>query len=160
MNLLHTLANATASCVVLLTGDYHYADLKVARPGQGSAYADMLASGRLAKNVFQAMASGMTTSTARYTGQPCEGSYREDLVGLRPLGRCGSRGRTGAVSAAAGAAAWHCDVILGAPASSCCPCLPCLPCVCVLPPLWTSGPLGDQHRSTSACRPTLSDRTV
>jgi hypothetical protein len=33
------------------------------------------------------MASGMSSSTAHHSGQQCEGSYREDLVGLRPLGR-------------------------------------------------------------------------
>lgn len=34
------------------------------------------------------MASGMTYSTAKYSGEPCGGSYREDKVGLRPLGAC------------------------------------------------------------------------
>lgn len=29
VNLLHTLANATSGCVVVLTGDYHYSDIKV-----------------------------------------------------------------------------------------------------------------------------------
>lgn len=36
------------------------------------------------------MGSGMTYSTAEHEGpkQKCEGSYREDLAGLRPLGKC------------------------------------------------------------------------
>ena len=36
----------------------------------------------------QVMASGMTDSTARYENSPCNGTYREDLMGLRPLGSC------------------------------------------------------------------------
>jgi alkaline phosphatase D len=39
-------------------------------------------------NLLQAMASGMTFSTAEHKALPCEGSFREDLVGLRPGGRC------------------------------------------------------------------------
>ncbi len=42
--------------------------------------------------LLQLMSSGMTTSTAELAadGRPpaCEGSFRDDLVGLRPLGRC------------------------------------------------------------------------
>lgn len=35
------------------------------------------------------MASGMTFSTAaEHQALPCKGSFREDLVGLRPGGRC------------------------------------------------------------------------
>lgn len=30
----------------------------------------------------------MTFSTAEHKTRPCEGSYREDLTGLRPGGRC------------------------------------------------------------------------
>lgn len=39
-------------------------------------------------DLLQAMASGMTFSTAEHKALPCEGSFREDLVGLRPGGRC------------------------------------------------------------------------
>jgi hypothetical protein len=34
------------------------------------------------------MASGLTRSTARSEGLECEGSWLEDTVGLRPLGKC------------------------------------------------------------------------
>ena len=34
------------------------------------------------------MSSGLTSSTAHHSEAGCEGSFREDLVGLRPLGRC------------------------------------------------------------------------
>ena len=37
---------------------------------------------------MQAMASGMTFSTAEHKVLPCEGSFRKDLVGLRPAGPC------------------------------------------------------------------------
>lgn len=36
----------------------------------------------------QVMSSGLTESTAKHGNTPCQGSYLEDLVGLRPLGRC------------------------------------------------------------------------
>ena len=52
MNLLHTLANVSG-CVVVLTGDYHYSDLKVIQPGSEHAYADALHTGRLSKPVYQ-----------------------------------------------------------------------------------------------------------
>lgn len=37
LNLLHTLqrhAAATKGCYIVITGDYHYSDIKVAKPGQ------------------------------------------------------------------------------------------------------------------------------
>jgi alkaline phosphatase D len=37
---------------------------------------------------LQVMSSGMTSSTAHHSDAACEGSFREDLVGLRPLGSC------------------------------------------------------------------------
>ncbi|PNH11115.1 hypothetical protein TSOC_002087 [Tetrabaena socialis] len=43
---------------------------------------------KLKKHVYQLMSSGMTDSTAHHDGAPCAGTYREDVVGLRPLGRC------------------------------------------------------------------------
>lgn len=102
VNFLHTLANASApeeggGCVVVLTGDYHYGDIKIARPivkpGQTSppppAAVQALRLDRLRAPIYQLMASGLTASTAReHQGARCEGSYREDLAGLRPLGKC------------------------------------------------------------------------
>lgn len=57
-------------------------------PGTGSGYAKELRKAALQSPVYQLMASGMTDSTAKHVSKPCEGSFREDLVGLRPLGRC------------------------------------------------------------------------
>ncbi|KAG2450456.1 hypothetical protein HYH02_004958 [Chlamydomonas schloesseri] len=88
LNLLHSLANASSGCVVVLTGDFHYGDIKVVAPGPGTAYADRLKTGKLQKHIYQLMSSGMSSSTAVHDGAPCAGSYREDLLGLRPLGRC------------------------------------------------------------------------
>jgi alkaline phosphatase D len=101
VNFLHTLANTTnekGGCVVVLAGDYHYSDLKVAAPPSSSSSSSpqppaaavrQLRLDRLAKPVYQLMSSGLTDSTAaQHTRQACEGSYREDLAGLRPLGKC------------------------------------------------------------------------
>ncbi|KAG0559152.1 hypothetical protein M758_10G081300 [Ceratodon purpureus] len=58
-NLLHMFTTAPG-CVVVLTGDFHFSDIKV-------------------------MASGLTNNTA--VPAPCEG-FRIDTVGLRPNGAC------------------------------------------------------------------------
>ncbi len=64
INFLHQLANASGQgCVIVLTGDYHYGDLKVAQPGP-SAYASLLLTTQLARPVYQIMSSGMSSSTA------------------------------------------------------------------------------------------------
>ena len=86
-----------SGCVVILTGDYHYADIKVVMPAGNSSnnnsavgqrYQKALLTEGLRRPVWQLMASGMTTSTAQHSSRVCEGSYLEDLVGLRPLGKC------------------------------------------------------------------------
>ena len=41
-----------------------------------------LQASKLGGPVYQLMASGMTNSTA-HPADPCEGTYREDLLGLR-----------------------------------------------------------------------------
>ncbi|KAG1658589.1 hypothetical protein FOA52_016201 [Chlamydomonas sp. UWO 241] len=88
-NLLHSLtASATTGCVLVLTGDYHYSDIKLVRPGSGTGYSSSLQTASLARPLWQFMASGMSPETARHSGTDCKGSYREDLVGLRPLGAC------------------------------------------------------------------------
>lgn len=87
VNLLHTLGNASSGCVVLAVGDYHFADIKLAQPGTNTPYSDILKTGTLNKPVYQLMSSGMTNSTAS-AGAECVRTFREDLVGLRPLGRC------------------------------------------------------------------------
>ena len=57
-------------------------------PGGSKGYSGQLQTEGLPKPVWQFMSSGMTTSTAQHGGTRCEGSFLEDLVGLRPLGTC------------------------------------------------------------------------
>lgn len=52
VNLLHTLANVSG-CTVVLTGDYHYSDLKVIEPGTDAGYSAPLQTARLGKPVYQ-----------------------------------------------------------------------------------------------------------
>ena len=61
---------------------------QLVRPGNSSAYSQQLRTAGLPRPVWQFMSSGMTRSTAQHSGGACEGSYLEDLVGLRPLGKC------------------------------------------------------------------------
>lgn len=61
------------------------------RPAESSALLMLMCQPRLLWCLLvctQAMASGMTFSTAEHKVLPCEGSFREDLVGLRPGGKC------------------------------------------------------------------------
>ena len=95
INLLHTLASsASTGCVIIITGDFHYSDIKVVLPGEGHPYSDQLKTKTLSRPVWQVMSSGMSDSTASSVDEPCVGTFREDLVGLRPLGRCAFFSRT------------------------------------------------------------------
>ncbi|KAI7841581.1 hypothetical protein COHA_004751 [Chlorella ohadii] len=92
LNLLHTLqrhAAATKGCYIVITGDYHYSDIKVAKPGadQLTLYSDAYQTGNWSTPIYQVMASGMTNSTARPDAK-CEG-YRKEWAGLRIEGECG-----------------------------------------------------------------------
>ena len=62
--------------------------IQLVRPGIGFGYSEALLTEGLARPVWQFMSSGMTTSTAQHASSTCEGSFLEDLVGLRPLGKC------------------------------------------------------------------------
>lgn len=83
MALLHALASAPG-CPVVITGDFHFSDLKVLRPGK-SLYSEEYQSERLAKPVYQVMASGLTVDTAKPA--TCQGFHR-DRMGLRVPGEC------------------------------------------------------------------------
>ncbi|CAM6129940.1 unnamed protein product [Calypogeia fissa] len=84
INLLHNLANARG-CAVVLTGDFHFSDIKVLQPGK-QFYSDAYASEDLPHPIFQIMASGLTEDTGQKGS--CEG-YRVDKNGMRPDGECG-----------------------------------------------------------------------
>jgi alkaline phosphatase D len=88
VNILHTISSVSTGCVIVAVGDFHYSDLKVVLPGTDHPYSSILKTKTLRRPVWQVMSSGMTDSTASSVDEPCLGTYREDLVGLRPLGRC------------------------------------------------------------------------
>ncbi|PSC67028.1 Clavaminate synthase isoform B, partial [Micractinium conductrix] len=96
LNLLHMLQrHAHGACVVVITGDYHFSDIKAAYPGSGKPYSAAYETEGWSTPIYQAgsdggrkvMASGMTNSTAR-PNAPCEG-YRRDTTGMRIAGECG-----------------------------------------------------------------------
>lgn len=89
VNLLHTLSTSVdEGCVIVTTGDFHYSDIKVVLPGAHHLYSDLLKTKTLQRPIWQVMSSGMSDSTASSKDEPCMGTFREDLLGLRPLGRC------------------------------------------------------------------------
>ncbi|GBG77632.1 hypothetical protein CBR_g24078 [Chara braunii] len=83
INLIHTMVGAPG-CVVVLTGDLHFSDIKVIRSGQNLYSADYMTA-NLPHPVYQVMASGLTTDTARNFS--CDG-IRLDHAGLREHGDC------------------------------------------------------------------------
>ncbi|KAL3684029.1 hypothetical protein R1sor_002051 [Riccia sorocarpa] len=83
LQLLHLLS-AAPGCVVVLTGDYHYSDIRVLRPGQ-QAYSQFYDDLELRYPLFQVMASGLTTITGQNFS--CDDS-RRDTTGLREHGDC------------------------------------------------------------------------
>lgn len=90
LNLLQTIqrhAAATGGCWIVLTGDYHYSDIKVAKPGSGQPYSEAYGTANWVTPIYQVMASGMSNSTAR-PDAACEG-YRRETSGLRIDGDCG-----------------------------------------------------------------------
>lgn len=89
MNLLHLLGGEEVSgCVIVLTGDYHFSDLKKLEPDNGHLYGNdsVYGSSTNVKPVWQVMASGLTASTA-HEPQPCDG-YRRDPLHLRTHEEC------------------------------------------------------------------------
>ncbi|KAG0578100.1 hypothetical protein M758_5G198700 [Ceratodon purpureus] len=82
-NLLHMFTTAPG-CVVVLTGDFHFSDIKILQPGN-RRYSNDYGSTDLPRPLVQVMASGLTNNTAAPAA--CEG-FRIDKVGLRPNGAC------------------------------------------------------------------------
>ena len=96
INLLHTLARAPG-CTLVLTGDHHYHDIKLVRPGPGTKYAAAYQTAALERPVFQVMSSGLSNGTAvggsgvgsgkcdlPEAGRLFTGDRRADPSGLRP----------------------------------------------------------------------------
>lgn len=85
-------AAAVGGCWVVLTGDYHYSDIKVLAPGSSAPYAARYGAAAARAPIYQVMASGLTNSTATpHVG--CEDPIRRDHSGLRPGGECAFVGR-------------------------------------------------------------------
>ncbi|CAN0212970.1 unnamed protein product [Pylaiella littoralis] len=84
-NLLSQLAKAPG-CSVILTGDYHFGDIKAMLPGAETSYSEWYSSQDNAFPVYQVMASGMTTSTAT-VGRSCDTFYLDE-AGLRTHPEC------------------------------------------------------------------------
>ncbi len=56
LNLLHTLqrhAAATKGCYIVITGDYHYSDIKVAKPGAGQTYTAAYQTAKWSTPIYQ-----------------------------------------------------------------------------------------------------------
>jgi len=89
LNFIHTLGNSTTGCVVILTGDYHFADIKYLQPGHDKPYSDALQTDKLEKPIWQVMASGLSNLTAHPTNEiaHCR-DYLVDNDGQRPGGAC------------------------------------------------------------------------
>eukprot|EP01023_Acetabularia_acetabulum_P008625 TRINITY_DN1375_c0_g1_i4.p1 TRINITY_DN1375_c0_g1~~TRINITY_DN1375_c0_g1_i4.p1 ORF type:complete len:583 (-),score=83.82 TRINITY_DN1375_c0_g1_i4:129-1877(-) len=83
-NFIYTLSNVTTGCVVILAGDYHFADIKMVQGGS-QVYSDIYKSSNFQRPIYQLMSSGMSKSTA--TGKLCEG-WKVDEIGLRIHGNC------------------------------------------------------------------------
>ncbi|BFI29582.1 hypothetical protein AXG93_3242s1330 [Marchantia polymorpha subsp. ruderalis] len=83
LQLLHLLSTAPG-CVVVLTGDYHYSDIRVLKPKQ-QIYSKYYEDVQLSYPLFQVMASGLTTSTG--ANFSCDDS-RRDTTGMREGGPC------------------------------------------------------------------------
>ncbi|CAM9699898.1 unnamed protein product [Chrysoparadoxa australica] len=84
-NLLSMIDQAPG-CTVVLTGDYHFSDIKSLQPGEQPGYSDWFASASFRRSIPQVMASGLTSSTA-IPGTSCS-SYRLDPAGLRDHAEC------------------------------------------------------------------------
>ncbi|CAB1097696.1 unnamed protein product [Ectocarpus sp. CCAP 1310/34] len=84
-NLLSQVSKAPG-CSVILTGDYHYGDIKALLPGGETPYWEWYSSEGNDFPVYQVMASGMTTSTAE-RNRSCDTFYLDD-VGLRTHPEC------------------------------------------------------------------------
>lgn len=86
LELLHIVAGSdSGGCAVILTGDFHFSDIKILQTGNETSYSDIYQSARNPRPVYQIMASGMSDSTAK----PAEcDSFRLDPLGLRTHKEC------------------------------------------------------------------------
>eukprot|EP00922_Rhytidocystis_sp_ex-Travisia-forbesii_P072951 GHVS01108743.1.p1 GENE.GHVS01108743.1~~GHVS01108743.1.p1 ORF type:complete len:613 (+),score=38.31 GHVS01108743.1:130-1968(+) len=66
-NIISTLIRTDASCVVVLTGDFHYGQISVLHPGRQHAYTEAYATENLKYPLYQVMSSGMTDEMVHWS---------------------------------------------------------------------------------------------
>jgi len=74
------------TCIFVITGDFHWGDIKKLVPGKNPKHSDWLGSENFTQPIFQVMSSGMTNSTA-IPNRKCE-SYLKDPAQLRDHEEC------------------------------------------------------------------------
>eukprot|EP00903_Cladosiphon_okamuranus_P012811 g11973.t1 len=84
-NLLSQLSKAPG-CSVIVTGDYHWGDIKALLPGADTPYAEWYSSEGNEFPIYQVMSSGMTYSTA-HPNRTCDDWYLDE-AGLRTHPEC------------------------------------------------------------------------
>lgn len=82
-DLIETIS-LSKGCAIVLTGDYHFADIKQIQSGK-QAYSDYYHTSNLSKPIYQVMASGMSLSTAK--NFTCE-DFRLDPMKMRLHPEC------------------------------------------------------------------------
>eukprot|EP00897_Mesotaenium_endlicherianum_P005053 jgi/Mesen1/4576/ME000232S03835 len=83
-SLLHAVAGSHG-CAVVLTGDMHFSDIKVLRPGQ-QPFDALYPTRSLKRPIYQVMASGLTNDTA--VPLACHHRVAGDPLGLRDHPEC------------------------------------------------------------------------
>ncbi|GJP57253.1 hypothetical protein CLOM_g16278 [Closterium sp. NIES-68] len=88
LHFLEMLSRAERGCVVLLTGDMGYSDIKVFRPGPGRAYTDLYRSSQHYRPIYQVMASGLTRRPRIDTSCSPGNAWTHDPLKMRHPSEC------------------------------------------------------------------------
>lgn len=86
--LFHIIGNLSTGCNIILTGDYHFSDIKAMHHGSDTKYASFdlyNTQNMIQPTIYQLMASGLTSSTGK--DFVCE-DFRLDPMGLRTHAEC------------------------------------------------------------------------
>ena len=84
LELAHIMSSVSG-CSIVLTGDYHFSDIKAIRSGSDTPYAPFYGTANNSQTIYQVMASGMSESTGIYYS--CE-DFRLDPMKLRTHPEC------------------------------------------------------------------------
>ncbi|CAI5985314.1 unnamed protein product [Closterium sp. NIES-64] len=88
LHFLEMLSRVEKGCVVLLTGDMGYSDIKVFRPGPGRAYTDLYRSSQHYRPIYQVMASGLTRRPRIDTSCSPGNAWTHDPLKMRHPSEC------------------------------------------------------------------------